>query len=624
MSDIIQLLPDAIANQIAAGEVVQRPASVIKELLENAVDAGASSIMVILKDAGRTLIQVIDDGKGMSPTDARMCFERHATSKIRKSEDLFQIRTMGFRGEAMASIAAVAQVEMRTRRTEDELATQIIIEASEVKLQEACQAPLGTNIQVKNLFYNVPARRNFLKANAVEMRHVMDEFERVAIANPEVQMNLHHNGMQIMQLNKGNLRQRLVGILGQNANKKLMPIEEDTEIMKINGFIGKPEFARKARGEQYFFVNDRFIKSAYLHHAVMSAYEDLLPSEHHPFYCIFLDLDPSKIDVNVHPTKQEIKFEDERMLYNILRVTVRHALGQFSISPTINFDVESGFEKQLHQQYTPPIQSGQKPLPSYTPTRHERDVRHDSNLKNWEKLYEGLDKLGSKANSPNDFMSDNPADDIPPAPEPDEWSVLPSLESASNGLDADGMIRKPYQIHNRYILSQIKSGFLLIDQQYAHERILYERFLRMLAKQKPQSQQLLFPVSLNLSPAEAEMLREILDEVNALGIDIREFGNQSFVVHGLPPEFKTGEEEKIIEQILNQYRMNLDLKLSAGESLARSLARSAAIKRGQSLSDEEMRELIDKLFACEMPFKTASGKKTFLTFDSAELERKFD
>ncbi|MCB0633464.1 MAG: DNA mismatch repair endonuclease MutL, partial [Lewinella sp.] len=403
MADVIQLLPDAIVNKIAAGEVIQRPASVVKELMENAIDAGSSSVKLVVKDSGKTLIQVIDDGCGMSETDARMALERHATSKIRQAEDLFAIRTMGFRGEAMASIAAVAQMEIRTRRRQDELGTRILIEGSEIKTQEACQCDAGTSISVKNLFFNIPVRRNFLKSNTVEMRHILDEFQRIALANPDIFFSLHHNNTEVFHLPPSNLRQRVVNVFGTPYNKRLVPVEEETDAMKLSGFISKPEFAKKTRGEQFFFVNQRFIKSAYLNHAVLTAYEDLLPSDTYPLYVVFIDIDPGKIDINVHPTKQEIKFEDDRLIYNYLKVAIRHSLGKYKVMPTLDFDQEGSFSSvrikpisptrpatistfKLGERASSGKSGGSRPDTDDSP-------RQKSNLENWESLYEGLEEF---------------------------------------------------------------------------------------------------------------------------------------------------------------------------------------------------------------------------------------
>jgi len=615
MADIIQLLPDAIANQIAAGEVVQRPASAVKELLENAIDAGAMQIRLIVKDAGKTLVQVIDNGSGMSETDARMSFERHATSKIRQASDLFAIRTMGFRGEALASIAAVAQVELRSRRAEDELGVRIQIEGSEFKLQELCQTAVGTSISMRNLFYNVPARRNFLKSNAVEMRHIMEEFQRIAISYPEIFFSLHHNNEELFHLPPSNLRQRLVGIFGTNYNKRLVPVREDTDVLKIEGFVGKPEFARKTRGEQMFFINRRFIRSGYLHHAVMSAYEDLLPQESFPLYVLFLEIDPARIDVNVHPTKQEIKFDDERLVYNYLRVAIRHALGSHAITPTLDFELENplplptsnpGFSaKTGPTSDTGNFNPGHYAYPTQANSRQQAN-----NLRNWEKLYEGLDE-----NTPAG-ISANPGDANTLTIE-STWGSEPEKEEKPQ--------KTPYQIHATYIVSHIKSGFLLIDQQAAHERILYEQFLHVLEQQTAASQQQLFPRTIALPPADAVLLKEILPQINLLGFDIQAFGMNTFVINGLPAELSGKQDELLVlENLLEQYRQNVGLHIGIRENLARSMARSAAIRRGTPMTIQEMQSLIDRLFACEMPWKSPTGRLNFITFELDELTRRFE
>ena len=645
MTDIIKLLPDAIANQIAAGEVIQRPASVVKELMENAIDAGADSVKLIVKDSGKALIQVIDNGCGMSPTDARMSFERHATSKIREAADLFAIRTMGFRGEALASIAAVAQVELRTRRALDELGVRLVIEASEVKTQEACQSPPGTNFSVRNLFFNVPARRNFLKSNAVEMRHIIDEFQRIALPSPDVFFSLHHNTDEVMHLPVGNLRQRIVGIFGQAYNKRLVPVEEETEIVKISGFVGKPEFAKKTRGEQFFFVNQRFIKSAYLHHAVTTAFEELLPKETFPFYVLFLDIDPTHIDINVHPTKQEIKFDDEKLIYNYIRVAVRHALGKHNVTPTLDFEQEnnfttpssplpdmgytvSTFSSSLNRDRAagPPATgsggSNRTDSPSVPPSERQRT---ENNLRHWEKLYEGL----GRTNQSDDnlvFQPDEPttAGAITIS---SSWNAdVPATDDDASATNLEAApARAPYQLHGSYIVSQIKSGFMLVDQQAAHERILYERYLSAFRQNAPLTQQQLFARTLSLPPSDAVLLEEMLPLLQTLGFDIAVFGQNAFVINGLPAEIAgKKDEEKIIEQLLEQYRANIDLKYSREEGVARSLARSNAIKRGQTLSVVEMNALIDQLFACESPFRSPLGRQCFVTFELDELNKRFD
>jgi len=608
MADIIQLLPDAIANQIAAGEVIQRPASVVKELMENSIDAGSTSVKLVIKDAGKTLIQVIDNGSGMSETDARMAYERHATSKIREATDLFAIRTMGFRGEAMASVAAVAQVEMRTRQAKSDLGTRMVIEDSEVKTHEPCQCIVGTTLSVKNLFYNVPARRNFLKSNSVEMRHILDEFQRIALAHSDVFFSLHHNGKEVLHLPSGNLRQRVVNILGKNYNQKLVPIDEETDVLHIHGYVGKPEFARKKRGDQYFFVNTRFIKSGYLHHAIMNAFDELLPKETHPLYVIFMEIDPSKIDINVHPTKQEIKFEDERLVYNYLRVAVRHALGQYQVAPVLDFDQETFMTRQAQmdaqQQKTNSERSVGSKISDFSGGRMTTP-REDSNLKNWQKLYEGIDAFDP---------SESPTESI-------TIKSDPQLDDESGTFSK--VTKQPYQIHRRYIISSIKSGFMLIDQQTAHERILYEKYLHSLNEGATTTQQQLFAKTLNLSVADGQLMKEMLPQVNQLGFDVQEFGKETFVIHGVPAEVKSGEEEQIIETLLEQYRQNVELKLDIRENVARSMARSTGIKRGQTLSPLEMQSIIDELFACEIPYQSPSGKNCFVTFDLEDLDRQF-
>ncbi len=634
MSDVIQLLPDSVANQIAAGEVVQRPASVAKELLENAVDAGATKIQLIVRDAGKTLIQVIDNGCGMSETDARMSFERHATSKIREAKDLFALNTMGFRGEALASIAAVAQVEMRTRRATDELGTRIVVEDTTVKVQEACQAPQGTSISVKNLFYTVPARRNFLKADPVETRHIIDEFQRVAMANPDVFFSLHHNDSEIYHLPAGNLRQRVVKIFGEAVNKKLVPADQETDILHITGFVGKPDYFKKARGEQLFFVNKRFIRSNYLHHAVMGAYEDLLPADTYPLYVLFLDIDPASVDINVHPTKQEIKFDDERLVYNFLKVAVRHALGSHNVTPTLHFEQEPAFQQRLTPSPVLRPERETESVSSYRPPRPEPGedaARHASNLEHWQKLYEGLQLFGDKSATKNDI------NDPPPSPtamagknDPNvapPFISRPGIEVLEMDDDSESFSkaqREPYQIHGQYIVSHLKSGFLLIDQQAASERVLYERYLSALENHPIATQKALFPKTVELSAADAALLRDILEEVNMLGFEIAEFGGNTFAIHGSPAELGGGHaEEMLLEKVLTQYKGNLELQLGTRDNLARSMARNAALRRGQTLNAQAMQDLVDRLFACSVPYNSPSGRKCFIQFDLEELQKQF-
>ena len=615
MPDIIQLLPDAVANQIAAGEVVQRPASAVKELIENAVDAGADKIQVILKDAGKALIQLIDNGCGMSLTDARMSFERHATSKIKKADDLFAIRTMGFRGEALASIAAIAQVELKTRRHEDELGTIIYIEGSEVIKQEACSADTGTSIAVKNLFYNTPARRNFLKSNPVEMRHIIDEFQRVALANPKIFLTLHHDGQEVFHLPGSSLKQRIVHLLGNSYNQRLVPVEEDTTIINLHGFVGKPEFARKTRGEQFFFVNNRFIRDSYLNHAVLSAFQELLPEETFPLYILYIDIDPSKIDINVHPTKTEIKYQDEKSIYAIIRSAVKRSLGKYNITPTLDFDQENSIEhlvtlKPLDEIVAPTIAFN----PDFNPFNEEKErsraSHHQDNAyrqspipSNWDTLYE-ISKREETIQKTANF---------------DESQFIEHTEVSkviSNQL---------VQLHNRFILSPIKSGVMLINQQAAHERILYERYLQQLQNHSGVSQQSLFPQSVTLNSIDFALLNELLPEIKALGFDIRGFGKNTVVVDGIPADLNNTNEHQLLEQLLEGYKNNqLELKLDKRDSLARSLAKNAAIKAGTKMTSEEMELLVDQLFACQMPNLALNGKLIITTFTMTELLARFD
>lgn len=619
MSDIIQLLPDSVANQIAAGEVVQRPASAVKELIENAIDAGADKIQLIVKDAGKSLIQVIDNGCGMSGTDARMSFERHATSKIKKADDLFAIRTMGFRGEALASIAAIAQVELRTRRHEDELGTQLFIEGSEVLKQEACSATPGTSISVKNLFYNIPARRNFLKSNPVEMRHIIDEFQRIALAHPEVFFTLHHDGQEVYHLPAVTLKQRIVHLLGNNYNQRLVPVEEDTTIIKLNGFVGKPEFARKTRGEQFFFVNNRFIKDAYLNHAVLTAFEELLPDESFPLYVLFIDIDPSKIDINVHPTKTEIKYQDEKAIYAIIRSAVKRSLGRYNITPSLDFDQENSIEhlitpKPFEEIIAPSIKfdptfnpfaerNTERPLTSSSHQRDSGGHRSSTIPQNWDTLYE----ISKRDTTTQHQMHVEKTIAV------DEQEVSKTSE------------RQFFQIHNRFIISPIKSGFMLIDQQAAHERILYERFLQQLQNHSGISQQSLFPQSLTLNSSDFELLKELLPDIRGLGFDIREFGKNTVVVEGIPADLNNADGHQLLEHLLEGFKNNLSiLKLDKRDNLARSLARNAAMKAGTKLSLEEMNLMTDQLFACQLPNIALNGKPVISTFTLTELLERFE
>ena len=579
----------------------------MKELVENAIDAGASQIKLIVKDAGKSLIQVIDDGKGMSDTDARMSFERHATSKIKKATDLFHIDTKGFRGEALASIAAIAQVELITKTAKEELGRKLTIEGSKVKKQEPCQAATGSSFSVKNLFFNIPARRKFLKSDAVELRHIIEEFKRVALAHPEVFFLLYHNGQEVYHLPSTNLRQRIVGIIGKQINEKLVPVDEDTQVMKLTGFVGKPEAAKKTKGDQYIFVNKRFIKSNYLNHAIRTAYDELVHKDYYAMYVIYLEVDPAEIDINVHPTKTEIKFEEERLIYNYIKVAVKHALGQYSIAPSLDFNTDSNFAnaqkvgKQLNplsQEYNRGTASGKSEF-------------EKSNLSAWENLYDNLQKEGLD-------------DDAVPAN--GETMVLKSKISGENEnshLVTDNG-KPPYQIHNSYILSHLKSGVLLIDQQAAHERVLYEQNLQMLKGQKALTQKELFPRTVHLDSAKASLMLNMLDKVNALGFEVENFGDNAFLIHGVPANLAEGSDAaQLVEKLVNQYADNMEFQLGIEENLARSLASSAAIKRGKQLSEAEMRSVIDQLFACDVPYKSPNGRKCYSIIELDELVIRF-
>lgn len=609
MPDTILLLPDNIANQIAAGEVIQRPASAVKELLENAVDAGATDIKLLINDAGKSLIQVIDNGAGMSETDARMSFERHATSKIQTIEDLFHIRTMGFRGEALASIAAVSQVELKTKKSEDETGTYIEIENSVVKKQELIAAPNGTSISMKNLFFNVPARRNFLKSNAAEMRHIVDEFTRVALAFPHIFFSLTSNGQELFHLEAGNIKQRIIQLLGNNYNAKLVPVKEETDYMNIYGFVGKPETAKKTRGDQYFFVNSRFIKSAYLNHAVMNAYQEMIPGDSFPAYVLFIDLDPTQVDVNVHPTKQEIKFEDEKIIYAFVQAAVKHSLAQFSITPTLDFDLDASIQQlpSVQQPFTKEKQEAAAST-SLFKTFTQKNQAHfieKSELKHWKDFFENPKSEVGSQKSESDIQSENilQASDI----------RLQTSESA-----------ELTQLLNTYILFPSANGFLLIHQQAAHERIIYERLQEAVKGKSVATQRSMFPVTIELTSADSAMLGEVMPELNQFGYMIEPFGKNTFVIQGTPADVQQGNEKQIIDSLLEQYKhFSSDLKFSKREKLVRSLAWQQSVKPGVSLTEREMRTLVEDLFRCTTPNSTPNGNPTYLEFKKDYLEKMF-
>lgn len=607
MADIIQLLPDNIANQIAAGEVIQRPASAVKELLENAVDAGADEIKLIIIDAGKALIQVIDNGKGMSETDARMSFERHATSKIRNIDDLFRIKTMGFRGEALASIAAVAQVELKTKRPEDETGIYLEIENSMVKLQEPIAANQGTSIAMKNLFFNVPARRNFLKSNAAELRHIIDEFTRVAMAFPEIFFSLNSNGQEVFHLDKGTLKHRIVQILGNSYNAKLVSVQQDTDYLNIYGFVGKPETAKKTRGDQYLFVNSRFIKSAYLNHAVMNAFADMIAKDSYPMYALFIDLDPAQLDINVHPTKQEIKFEDEKIVYAFVQSAVKHALAQFSITPTLDFELDGSIQNM--EAVSKPLTDERRSttassslFQTFSQKNQAHFIEKRSELKHWKEFYE----------SPAENLSTTNVDR--PASEPEALPLHKGYITEENII----------QLHHAYIMVQNDNGFLLIQQQNAHERILYEKYITTLGGKPMATQQSLFPSTLELTVTDAVMLMELMPDLKVLGYQLEPFGKNTFVIHGNPADITQGNEKIIIEKMLEQYKhFSSDIKFSNREKLIRSMAWQQAVKAGVALTKKEMQVLVNDLFACATPNCTPNGKPTYMTFKKEELDKMF-
>jgi len=610
LPDLIHLLPDNIANQIAAGEVIQRPASAVKELLENAVDAGASDIRLIVNDAGKSLIQVIDNGKGMSATDARMCFERHATSKIENIEDLFRIRTMGFRGEALASVAAVAQVDLKTRRAEDELGTHIEIENSEVVYQGPVAASVGTNLAMKNLFFNVPARRNFLKSNAAEMRHIIDEFIRVSLSFPQLFFSLTNNQQELFHLEPGSLKQRIVQVLGSNYNARLVAVNEKTDYLDIRGFVGKPEAAKKTRGDQYFFVNNRFIRSAYLNHAVMSAFQEMISSDSFPMYALFIDLDPSQVDVNVHPTKQEIKFEDEKIVYAFVQAAVKHALAQFSITPTIDFELDPNIQKldAVSQPFTREKQSETLSSPLYrtfTQQFQAHKIDSGSNLKEWQSLFEEAKPASSTGTDETYFEA---AQRLPGLGR--KWSILEQAPIL--------------QIHQTYIIVATTNGYILVDQQAAHERILYERFVAYSQNWPAVTQKNLFPVSLQLNSADAALLQDLLPDLAQLGYEIELFGTDSFIIRGGPADIEQGNEKAVLEKTLEQFKhFNTELRLSKREKLFRSLASQQAIRKGMTLGTEEMKTLLSDLFNSTQPNVAPNGDPVYIEFKMDYLHKLF-
>ncbi len=607
MSDIIQLLPDHVANQIAAGEVVQRPASVVKELLENAIDAGATEIKLLIKDAGKTLVQVIDNGKGMSTTDARLAFERHATSKIKTAEDLFNLNTKGFRGEALASIAAIAHVELKTKQSDQELGTLIKIEGNTIQHQDVTTTPTGTSIAVKNLFFNIPARRNFLKSNTVENRHIRDEFNRVALTHPSITFNFYTNDNETLNLRSSNLRQRIVAVFGKKINEKLVPISESTDIITINGFVSKPEFAKKKRGEQFFFVNNRFIKNGYLHHAVVNAFNELLPVGYHPSYFLYLNVPPNSIDINIHPTKTEIKFDNEHALYAILRSTIKHSLGQYNVAPALDFNRDSAMDVPYHFKdkktvTTPQIQVN----PDFNPFEKEEKPSttfKKPNTTQWESLYVDTSEV-----------------DI------NNIEVEAQLVDQNLFDDSENEVKtRTYQVHKKYILSVVKSGILFINQNLAHQRVLYEELLTKMTIEDTSSQQLLFPLELVFNLIDIGLCKEIQSDLESIGFQFSSIVDDTIILSGIPANVNQNKLQELFEGLFETIKNEIpDTSFSQLDTIAKSLAKSLAIKNGIKLNSAAQEELLAQLFSCKEPNQSPFGKKIFITLSPEEIQLKFD
>jgi DNA mismatch repair protein MutL len=599
MSNVIALLPDHVANQIAAGEVVQRPASVVKELLENAIDAGATHIKLIIKDAGKTLIQVIDNGRGMSAFDARLAFERHATSKIKSADDLFQLQTKGFRGEALASIAAVAQVELKTKQAEDEAGQHVIIEGSKFIEQNNCQCPTGANFIIKNLFFNIPARRNFLKDDSTELKHIITEFERVALPHYAIHFSLHSNNNEIYNLPPAPLMQRIMGLFGNHYNQKLVTVEESTSYMKISGYAAKPELARKTKKDQFFFINNRYVKSPYLNTAVYQAYKDLISIDAHPVWYLFIDIDPTQIDVNIHPTKTEIKFIDERTVFVTVLSAVKRALGKANLGPSIDFDTEEIIHQQNFSSDRIPVEPKISYNPSYNPFKqsHSGETHTDKNVKYWESLFEGF-KSGDEKNT-------------------EKQEVLETVIQES-------IHYKTFQLFAKYIVCHTTSSLLIIEQQRAHERILYDHYLKTKTHSPLATQQILFPEQLELSAKDFMLMESLLPEFRKLGFDMEVFGKNTIVINGVPSELENTGIVPVIENILEAYKLNtIDAKIEMHDNLCRAMAKNTSIKSGKTLDDEEMQLLVSHLLQCENPLYTAEGKTIFMELEREQIEKHF-
>jgi len=614
MADIIKLLPDHVANQIAAGEVVQRPASVVKELLENAIDAGATSIKLIIKDGGKALIQVVDNGVGMSETDARLSFERHATSKISSAQDLFNLQTKGFRGEALASIAAIAHVDLQTKTDGNDIGIHIKIEGSKIVSQEVVATPKGTSLSVKNLFFNIPARRNFLKSNQVELRHITDEFHRVALVHPNIEFHFYNNGSEIFNLPRTKHRQRIAHIFGSKMENRLVPVSEDTEVVKVSGFICKPEFAKKSRGEQFFFANDRFIKSPYLHHAVVAAFEGLIKQDMYPGYFLYLDVDPASIDINIHPTKTEVKFDDENTLYAILRSTIKHSLGQFNVAPVLDFDHDPNLDTPYAYKEKDAVLPKVTVDAAFNPFQEKAEKRNGggafqkTSAKGWEGLYEGLGK--------NTDM--------------DEFSslVIESDEEVQGSLYSDDQVEEhlatTFQLRRKFVVSTVKSGMLVIHQKRAHERILFEKFLGEITVKEGVSQQLLFPLELTFNKQERSILKDIKESLTNIGFAFESLEHETVKVTGVPlmvPESGIGT---VLDRLIADYKEGFDKgHVSQAELLAKVLSKNLAVKTGDVLDQESQLALVNNLFACKEPTLSPFQKLTYTIISERDIDKKF-
>jgi DNA mismatch repair protein MutL len=591
----IALLPDHVANQIAAGEVVQRPASVVKELIENAIDAGATRVTLIIKDAGKTLLQVNDNGYGMNPFDARLCFERHATSKITNADDLFRLATKGFRGEALASIAAVAQVELRTKRAEDAVGQKVVIEGGKFIVQEECQSPTGTSLIIKNLFFNIPARRNFLKNDQVEQKHILEEVERIAIPHTNVHFVVNSNGNELLNLPAGNLMQRLKSLLGSYIQKELVPVEETTPYVKISGYVSLPEFTIKQRKEQFLFVNNRYIRSAFLNHAIYEGYKDLIGPQSHPRFFIFLELQPSEIDINIHPTKTEVKFTDDKTVYMLLSSAIKRALGKANASPSLNFENEMSFAAPSLSAMPKAPTIGYNP--AYNPFSNPAPLENKSNKANWENLFDGFqNKQDSTEN----------------------------LQQELTAIKSETVDFTPIQLNQKYIVAIWQQNVLIVDQQRAHERVLYEHYLNSNLLHPVASQQKLFPDQIELSVNDFTLVKDLIPELKTLGFDLDIFGKNSIVVNGAPTDMEDFNIPEILEGILETFRLNtIDAKVEKHDNLSRAIAKNTCIRYGKSLDTTEMKALIQSLFACENPLYTANGKYVMMTVENSEIEKFF-